>query len=259
MDQGGADSDPPIGRRPYPIPPLPESFCSDVFACGRPLDPCGQHRAACSQAEMLGRRRFALESIMARICGEAGGRVRTNVMVRDIDVPAPNTHGRRLEVVVDGLPVRGGAQVAIDTTLQLGKRRRPLIRNTSVHGGARIGGHGGRWSEETRGFLSSLAISRARSEHPLMRKRAEQAWRMRRGGMLVCAVASAVASSLLDLQHSHDGRENPISSLRMRWTATTVVRGWLLDEAARRGCLVMRRCLLHSLLLFLLPASVKKK
>ena len=35
-----------------------------------------------------------------------------------MDVPAPNAHdGRRIEVVVDGLPVRGGAQVAIDTTL----------------------------------------------------------------------------------------------------------------------------------------------
>ena len=44
--------------------------------------------------------------------------VRTNLMVRDMDVPAPNVHdGRRLEVVVDGLPLRGGAQLAIDTTM----------------------------------------------------------------------------------------------------------------------------------------------
>ena len=54
---------------------------------------------------------------MGRICTEARSRVRPNVTVRDMDVPAPNTHdGRRLEVVVDGLPVLGGAQVAIDTT-----------------------------------------------------------------------------------------------------------------------------------------------
>ena len=67
---------------------------------------------------MLGRRGYALESIMARICREAGGRVRTNLMIRDMDVPPPNAlDGRRLEVVVDGLPVRGGAQVAIDTTM----------------------------------------------------------------------------------------------------------------------------------------------
>ena len=67
---------------------------------------------------MLGRRGYALESIMARICREAGGRVRTNMMVRDMDVQAPLAGDcRRLEVVVDGLPVRGGAQVAVDTTL----------------------------------------------------------------------------------------------------------------------------------------------
>ena len=88
-----------------------------VHSC-QPLDPCGHHRAACAQAGVLGRRGFALESIMARISREAGGRVRTNLMARDMDVPASNVQdGRRLEVVVDGLPVRGGAQVAIDTTL----------------------------------------------------------------------------------------------------------------------------------------------
>ena len=175
---------------------------------------------------------------MARICRETGGRVRTNVMVRDMDVPAPNAHdGRRLEVVVDGLPVRGGTQVAIDTTLVCplhgdGVPKRRAARSDGValkaartkeeatfpeFFGRRRRAHlvvlavevGGRWSEETRGFLSSLAILRARSELPLMRKRAEQAWRMRWGGMQACAVARAVAFSLFDLQHSHggDGRD----------------------------------------------------
>ena len=41
-----------------------------------------------------------------------------NVMVRDMDLALPNAHdARRLEVLVDGLPVYGGAQLAIDTTL----------------------------------------------------------------------------------------------------------------------------------------------
>ena len=60
-----------------------------------------------------------------------------------------------------------------------------------------------RWSEETRGLLSALAIART-----MMRKRAEQAWRMRWGGMLACTVAPAVASSLLGLIHSHSGDGN---------------------------------------------------
>ena len=35
-------------------------------------------------------REYALESAAARICGEAVGRVTTNVMVRDLDLAVPN-------------------------------------------------------------------------------------------------------------------------------------------------------------------------
>ena len=55
---------------------------------------------------------------MARICREAGGRVSTNVLLRDLDLHAPvAADGRRLEVAVVGLPLFGGAQLAVDTTL----------------------------------------------------------------------------------------------------------------------------------------------
>ena len=85
--------------------PLSERSCR----CGRPLDSSGHHRAACAQAGALGRRGFAVESAAARICREAGGRVRVNVFVRDMDLIIPNANdGRRLEVVVDGLPLFGG-------------------------------------------------------------------------------------------------------------------------------------------------------
>ena len=60
---------------------------------------------------------------------------------------------------------------------------------------------GGRWSSETRSFLSRLAHDRARSERSLMRKRVEQAWRLRWGSLLSCA-ARAVAMSSLDLPGS---------------------------------------------------------
>ena len=43
---------------------------------------------------------------------------------------------------------------------------------------------GGRWSAETMMFLRLLAITRARCENALLRRRAEQAWRMRWGNML---------------------------------------------------------------------------
>ena len=53
-----------------------------------------------------------------RIYRETGGRVRTNVFVDDLDLPLFNkVDERRLEVVIDGLPLFRGAQLAIDTTL----------------------------------------------------------------------------------------------------------------------------------------------
>ena len=39
------------------------------------------------------------------------------MLIRDLDLPVPATDGRRLEVVVDGLPLFGGCQLAVDTAL----------------------------------------------------------------------------------------------------------------------------------------------
>ena len=80
-----------------------------------PLATTGQR--ALSQG-VLGRRGFALESAAAQVCREAGARVATNLFVRDMDLGVPNGRdSRRLEVVADGLPLFGGMQLAIDTTL----------------------------------------------------------------------------------------------------------------------------------------------
>ena len=79
-----------------------------------------------------------MESVAARICREAGGRVTTNVMVRDLDLAAPNMFdARRLEVVVDGLPLFGGVQLAVDTTMVSalhanGEARRGATRTDGV-------------------------------------------------------------------------------------------------------------------------------
>ena len=59
-----------------------------------------------------------MESVGARIFREAGAQVATNVLVRDLDLLVPNVHdGRRLEIVVEGLPLFGGVQLVVDTTL----------------------------------------------------------------------------------------------------------------------------------------------
>ena len=86
--------------------------------CRHPLDPLGDHRAACARAGVLVRRGYALESAVARVCREAGGRVRTNVFVRDLNLGAARPDdGRRIEVIADGLPLFHGAQLAVDATL----------------------------------------------------------------------------------------------------------------------------------------------
>ena len=90
-----------------PLPPTSRSC-----RCGRPLDALGHHRAACQNVGVLGRRGFALESAAARVCREPGGRVSVNVAVRDLDIGLPNeADARRLEVVVDGLPLFHGASL----------------------------------------------------------------------------------------------------------------------------------------------------
>ena len=83
--------------------------------CGRLLDSFGHHRVVCARAG--GTRRYALESAAARICREVGGLVTTNVLVRELDLIGIHAADGRLEVVVDGLPLHAGVQLAIDTTL----------------------------------------------------------------------------------------------------------------------------------------------
>ena len=60
-----------------------------------------------------------------------------------------------------------------------------------------------------------------------MRKRAEQAWRMRWGAILSCTTARAVASSLLNVQ-SAVGADGDTPQ-RMRWSGTSVVLVWSRD------------------------------
>ena len=98
---------------PQPFPPLQARSCR----CGRPLDVLDHHRAACANAGVFGRRGWVLENVAARVCREAGGRVSTNLAVRDMDLGAHvQLHGRRLEIVVDGLPLWGGSHL-VDTTM----------------------------------------------------------------------------------------------------------------------------------------------
>ena len=72
---------------------------------------------------------------MARICREAGARVMTNVL--DLNLH-DHVDARRLEIVADGLPLFGGAQLPIDTTLVSAIRQDGTPRP-----GAAVRGRGG--------------------------------------------------------------------------------------------------------------------
>lgn len=150
-----------------------------------------------------------------------------NVPVRDLNLEAPPDDGRRLEVIANNLPLWGGAQLAIDTTLVASVRRdgqaRPACHSTD--GAALIaarrrkertypelqGGRGrarlvvlaldvgGRWSTEALEFIRLLARARARSEPELLRKKAQMAWQRRWTAIMAVAAQRAFAESLLEL------------------------------------------------------------
>ena len=102
----------------------PSSRPSLSVCCSSVVSTCPSLVLPQLPAGVLGRRGFAVQSAIARICREGGARVSTNLFVRDLDLGAFNLFdGRRLEVVANGLSLFGGAQLAIDTTLVSTLRR----------------------------------------------------------------------------------------------------------------------------------------
>ena len=222
-----------------PAPLASPSSCVSWCRCGRQIDPFGHHHAAW--------RGCAVESAAARVCREAGARVTTNVMLRDLDLFLPQgPDSRRLEVVADGLPLFDGAQLAVDTTLVsplhcdgsvrpgalstdgvalTRRRQRAYPELVGPHRRARLvvlaGEVGGRWSEETRSFISQLAKAKSRAEPFVSRRRVEQAWRLRWGAMLSCAAARAFRTAMgsdgaTPLSHEVEG-DSRHSGLALEW------------------------------------------
>ena len=104
---------------------LPLPIAGRYCRCGRPLDPYGDHRAACSTCGVLRVRAKPLEKALARVCREAGARVAENVLLQNMNLQGISARdGRQIEVVANGLPLWGGAQLAIDATLVS-----PILRN----------------------------------------------------------------------------------------------------------------------------------
>ena len=145
----------------------------------------------------------------------------TNVMLRDLDVAQPPVDGRRLEIVVDGLPTspapnsqstpprhrdgratRGAASTP-GVALRRARRRKEQT-HPELHGN---GGRaclvvlaaevGGRWSNEAAQFLGELAAFKA-STAEILRERVRGAWLRRWRNILSCSAAKAFVLSLLD-------------------------------------------------------------
>ena len=88
-----------------------------VCRCGRPLDSNGHHRAACAVAGVRESRVRGGVRSKTKV-SRKGGKVTTNIRIQDMDIVAPNQlDERRIEILVDGLPLLHGAQIAVDTTL----------------------------------------------------------------------------------------------------------------------------------------------
>ncbi len=204
---------------------LPLPLSGRRCACRRFLDPQGDHRAACPTVGILGQRAAPQERMAARVCREAGARVQTNVLVRDLNLDEVRARSeRRLEVVANGLSLYNGSQVAIDTTMvsPLGRDGRPRGRADRTDGLAIATAIrrkratypefsssrrcrlvvfacevGGRWCPEAIKFIRALAAARASSAPEVIRSSVAAAWARRWTTMLQVAAQRAFAASLV--------------------------------------------------------------
>ena len=181
---------------------------------------------------MLTRRGFPPEAAAARVCREAGARVATNVLVRDLNIPLPPHDARRVEVIANNLPLWNGAQLAVDVTLVSPIKRDgnpiPCAHHTDGVAAARacrrkaatypelVGGRsarlvtlalevGGRWSPGAARFIHLLARAKSRSSPSLLRRSAQLAFQRRWAATLAFAAQRAYALSLLELPMSAAG------------------------------------------------------
>ena len=109
---------------PCLAPPPPLAFLAPCFS-HLPVWPSTRRPSPppCSVFEVS-----PLRALLRGCVVKRGARVSMNVFVTDLDLPVAQQDGRRLEVIADGLPLFGGPQLAIDTTLVTSVRANGLPR-----------------------------------------------------------------------------------------------------------------------------------
>ena len=201
--------------------PLAEATCE---GCHRFLDSRGEHRAACPVSGRLKLRAAPVERATARVFREAGARVRWNALLKNLNIGVPADDNRCIEVVAQGLPCHGGAQLAVDCTLRcaltaagaaqpraaredgavLEKARwdkeakyPELLRTRRCRLVVMAFETGGRWSNESADMVWQLAQARAREVPQYLRRSAALMWERRWARLLSISCATAFASSLV--------------------------------------------------------------
>ena len=169
----------------------------------------------------------------------------TNTRLADLNIQnLSRVDDRRIEVIANGLPMWGGSQLAVDTTLvsPLTRTGEPRSRGGTYAGAALHDARrskartypellnnrrcrlvvlgievGGRWSNEASNFICMLAKARARSSPPSLQAATSAALVSRWSALLTHAAATSFAASLLfeDLSphHNHDGDLPPLGHL----------------------------------------------
>ena len=147
-----------------------------------------------------------------------------NAKLRDLNVAVRATDERQIEVIASGLPVYGGAQLAVDVTLRsvLSREGEAKPKTHWLDGAVAEGARGdkestypelttsgrcrlvvlaletgGRFSAETMEFLRQLAAAKALSVTPLLRASSAAAFQRRWVRMLAVSAVSSFTNSLL--------------------------------------------------------------
>ena len=195
-------------------------------SCRAVLDPYGRHWSACSRSGRLRIRCKPLERAWARVFREAGARVQTDVLLRNIDLQGLAVNdGRMLEIVATGLPLHRGVPLGVDSTMgaplhanglphtnaadndgvaiqRLERAKRAtypeLVDSNRLRLTTLACETGGRWSQECVKTVRLLARAKARSAREEQQTKMAAAYANRWWSILSVAAQNSLAGSLAD-------------------------------------------------------------
>ena len=107
-----------IPNPPFETPPSRITFVSSPLSVPSHSRSHGRPPFSLCPAGVLRSRGVPLQKQPPRVCREASARVTTNTRLMDLNIDnIQRQDDRRIEVIANGLPLWGGVQLAIDTTL----------------------------------------------------------------------------------------------------------------------------------------------